>query len=127
MRNTAVPTLHVSGALTDALTAPVLAQLTSEQLTAFLLQRRWFGGKGRAPVAVRVGEVVDANREDVRFAVARLDVDVGGGRSVHYQLPLAVRREGDGEVPSSVLARDEGASERGLLFDAVEDERFRRA
>ena len=42
----ALPTLRVPGGLSDALTAPVLAQLTSEQLTAFLLQRRWFGGKG---------------------------------------------------------------------------------
>jgi trehalose synthase-fused probable maltokinase len=120
-----VPTLRVAGALTDALTAPVLAQLRPEQLAAFLLQRRWFGGKGRVPAHVRIGDVVTIDRDGVRAAVARLDVDSGSGTTVYYQLPLAVRQEGRGEQPSAVLARVEGAGERGVLFDAVEDETFR--
>ena len=124
MTNAAMPTLHVRGALTDALTPQVLAQLRSEQLAAFLLQRRWFGGKGRAPTQVRIGDVVEVDRDGVRAAVVRLDVDLGG-RTAYYQLPLAVRREDHAEPPGSVLARVEGAGERGVLFDAVEDERFR--
>lgn len=127
MTSIAVPTLRVTGALTDALTAPVLAQLRPEQLAAFLLQRRWFGGKGRAPAHVRIGDVITIDRDGVRAAVARLDVDSGTGSTVYYQLPLAVRREGHGEQPSAVLARVEGGGERGVLFDAVEDERFRAA
>ena len=125
MTNTAVPTLRVAGALTDALTAPVLAQLGSEQLTAFLLQRRWFGGKGRAPTQVRVGDVIEIDRDGVRVAVVRLDVNVGSGRTACYQLPLAVRRDDHPEPPSSVLARVEGDGEHGVLFDAVEDDAFR--
>ena len=125
MTTASLPTLRVTGALTGALTAPVLAQLGSEQLAAFLLQRRWFGGKGRAPARVRIGDVIEIDRDGVRTAVARLDVDVGGGRTVYYQLPLAVRPDGRGEAPASVLARVEGDGERGVLFDAVEDERFR--
>jgi maltose alpha-D-glucosyltransferase/alpha-amylase len=119
-----LPTLRVTRA-TDALTAPVLARLRPEQLAAFLLQRRWFGGKGRAPAHVRVGDVIAIDRDGVRAAVARLDVDSGTGPIVYYQLPLAVRQEGPGEQPSAVLARVEGNGERGVLFDAVEDETFR--
>ena len=125
MTKAPVPTLRVTGALTEALTAPVLAQLRPEQLAAFLLQRRWFGGKGRAPAHVRIGDVIAIERNGVRAAVARLDVDSGSGSTVYYQLPLAVRQEGGGEEPSAVLARVEGAGERGVLFDAVEDEEFR--
>jgi len=120
-----LPTLRVAGALTDALTAPVLAQLGSEQLAAFLLQRRWFGGKGRAPASVRIGDVVEIERDGARAAVARLDVDAGGGRTVYYQLPLAVRPEGNGEPPAAVLARVEAPGESGYLHDAVDDEQFR--
>jgi trehalose synthase-fused probable maltokinase len=123
--NAPLPTLRVTGPLTDALTAPVLAGLRSEQLAAFLLQRRWFGGKGRAPRHVRIGDVVGIERGPLRAAVVRLDVDSGGGATVYYQLPLAVRQEGSGEQPSAVLARVDAAGERGVLFDAVEDELFR--
>ena len=55
MTNAELPTLRVTGAPTDALAADVLAQLGSRELTAFLLQRRWFGGMGRAPAQVRIG------------------------------------------------------------------------
>ena len=125
MSGAPLPTLRVTGALTDALTAPVLAQLRPEQLAAFLLQRRWFGGKGRAPAHVRIGDVVAIDRDGVRAALARLDVDSGAGPTVYYQLPLTVRPEGRGEQPSAILARVEANGERGVLFDAVEDEAFR--
>ena len=126
MMDAQLPTLRVRGALTDALSAPALAQLGSAELARFLLQRRWFGGKGRAPAHVRVGDVVALRDGDGCAAVARLDVDPGDGRIVHYQLPLTVRRDDEGsDRPSAILARVEGATERGLLFDAVEDGRFR--
>ncbi|HEX2780066.1 MAG TPA: putative maltokinase [Gemmatimonadaceae bacterium] len=121
-----LPTLRVSGPLGAALSAEALAQIGSAQLAAFLLQRRWFGGKGRAPSSVRIGDVVDIREGDAHHVVARLDVQVGG-RTAFYQLPLAVRRD-EGESPGAGLARVEtDGGERGILFDAVEDERFRRA
>ena len=122
----ALPTLRVAGGLNAALSARVLAQLDSAQLSAFLLQRRWFGGKGRAPASVRIGDVIEIHDGDAQFAVARLDLDMGG-RTALYQLPLAVRADGDGESPAAVLAQVESGDERGVLFDAVEDARFRRA
>ncbi len=126
MSDASLPTIRVAGALTDALTAAALSQLDTAQLAAFLLQRRWFGGKGRAPVGVRIGDVVEIRHGDLSAAIVRLDVDTGAGKVVHYQLPLAVRQAG-GSDPSAVLARVEAGAGRGLLFDAVEDESFRAA
>ncbi|NUO63249.1 MAG: putative maltokinase [Gemmatimonadaceae bacterium] len=126
MSERSLPTIRVDGALSEALCADALAELTGAQLGAFLLERRWFGGKGRAPVDVRIGDVIELRAGDARHAVARLDVDMGG-RTAFYQLPLAVRREGD-DAAGAVLARVEAANgERGVLFDAVDDESFRRA
>ena len=121
-----LPTLRVTGGLAAALSADVLQRLDSAHLSAFLLQRRWFGGKGRAPAAVRVGDVIELRDAEARFAIARLDVEIGG-RVALYQLPLAVRRDGDGEMPAALLALVESGTECGMLFDAVEDERFRGA
>ena len=126
MSERSLPTLRVSGPISEALSADALAELSGAQLAAFLLQRRWFGGKGRAPSDVRVGDVIELREGDACHAVARLDVDMGG-RTAFYQLPLAVKRDEGGEPPAAALARVEGGNgERGILFDAVEDDRFRR-
>ena len=121
----ATPTLRVAR-LDDALGADVLRRLTAAQLATFLMQRRWFGGKGRAPARVAIGDVIEL-RGGVRAAVVRLDVDTGGGTTAYYQLPLTVKRAGDGEAPSAVLAIIEAEDGNGVLFDAVEDEGFRTA
>jgi trehalose synthase-fused probable maltokinase len=121
----ALPTLRVAR-LDDALGTDALRRLTGEQLAAFLMQRRWFGGKGRAPASVAIGDVIDL-RGGVRAAVVRLDVDTGAGATVYYQLPLAVRRAGHGDGPSAVLALVEAGDGDGVLFDAVEDDGFRTA
>jgi trehalose synthase-fused probable maltokinase len=125
MTVTETPTLRVAR-LDDALTAGALRRLTAEQLSAFLMQRRWFGGKGRAPASVAIGDVIEL-RGGTRAAVVRLDVDTGAGATVFYQLPLAVRRTGDGEAPSAILAQVEAGDASGVLFDAVEDAGFRTA
>ncbi|HEX8849517.1 MAG TPA: putative maltokinase [Gemmatimonadaceae bacterium] len=127
MSERSLPTIRVTRAFTEALCADALAELSAAELTAFLLQRRWFGGKGRAPSDVRVGDVVDLRAGDAHFAIARLDVEMGG-RTAFYQLPLAVRRDDGAESAGAVLARVEcEGGEHGLLVDAVEDEGFRRA
>ena len=126
MTKTPLPLVRVDGPLSAALLPDALRQLNRESLTSFLLQRRWFGAKGRSPNDVRIGDVVALDGGGVRAAIARLDVDLGG-RNVYYQLPLAVKREGDGDAPRAVLARVEAQGERGLLFDAVEDPAFRAA
>ena len=81
--------------LADALTREALQTLTTADLTAFLMERRWFGAKAGAPSAARIRDVVPIDWEGGRFAVARVEVvPAGGGPAALYQLPLSVRRAG---------------------------------
>jgi maltose alpha-D-glucosyltransferase/alpha-amylase len=126
----AAPTLTLAGGLDTALSAEALGALTSAQLARFLAERRWFGGKGRTPTAVRVADVVpiDWGRGGGdRAAVVRLVVETAGVPDASYQLPLVVReaemsRE---SAPRAVLACVESGGRRGVLFDALEDAPFR--
>ena len=105
----------------------VLAGLDHGTLTRFLLARRWYGGKGRAPKAVRVDGFVPLPWLDGRCGIARLRVEGAEGRATHHQLPLAYLPAGElpADGPRAVLVRHgEGAQER-VLFDATEDARFR--
>jgi len=131
MTDAQLPTLQANPESEIALVAGLLPQLTSEQLTAFLLQRRWFGGKGRAPAGVRIGDVIDlrgaTRRTGMVFAaVARLDVDDGSGRATSYQLPLMVSIE-EHVRPSAIVARIEDALEHRSLIDALDSDLFRAA
>ncbi|MDQ3997054.1 MAG: hypothetical protein M3303_08545 [Gemmatimonadota bacterium] len=118
-----LPTLHVEGALRDALDREVLARLTTEDFARFLAERRWFAAKSGAPRAARIVSVIPLDWDDGSFAIARLDVETEDGAHQRYQLPLAVRDRG---APTSVLAHVESTRGDGLLFDAVEDAAFRR-
>ena len=108
----------------DALDRAVLATLEREALPAFLMGRRWFGGKGAEPRAVRVGAVVPLAWESGRAALVRLDVELGDGGTAHYQLPLTVVN-GVGEDVQAI-ARVESPLGSGLLVDAANDVAFRR-
>jgi trehalose synthase-fused probable maltokinase len=122
-----LPTLSTRGPLRTALADATLATLTTDALATFLLGRRWFGGKGRAPQSARVRDAVPLF--DGASTVARIDVDAGAESASTYQLPLAVRSgeppAGD-RAPRAILARVESADGPGFVFDALEDEGFRR-
>ena len=108
----------------DALGRAVLATLEREALPAFLMGRRWFGGKGAPPRAVRIGALVPLAWEGGRAALVRLDVELGDRGTAHYQLPLAVVN-GVGEGVQAI-ARVESPLGSGLLVDAANDVAFRR-
>ena len=119
----ALPVLTVDDPF-DALGRESLDRLARESLSEFLMGRRWFGGKGAAPRGVRIGALVPLAWEGGRAAIARLDVELGDGGTVHYQLPLAVvNGAGEGVQP---LARVESPRGGGLLIDAANDMAFRR-
>ena len=127
MSDAAMPELRVH-ALRDALTPDALRTLTSENLTAFLLERRWFGAKAGAPSNVRIANVIPLAFDGGDFAIARLEVTAAGGATTSYQLPLCVRDSEalEGPKPKAVLARVVAPDNEGLLFDAVEDGAFLR-
>ena len=113
------------GAPTGAL-AEIVARLDQETFIRFLVPRRWFGGKGRVPDLVRLDGFVPLPWCDGRFGIARLLVETGG-RSTHYQLPLALRDAGElaSDGPRAVLTRFQGKEGERVVFDATEDADFR--
>ena len=119
------PRLALRGPLREALAREALERLPSDALSSFLLERRWFGGKGSVPRVVRLRDSIPLF--DEWSAVTRLEVDPQGPISATYQLPLAVRSRDPGrfEAPSAVLATIESSQGSGILFDALEDEEFR--
>ena len=106
--------------------ADIVAALDAETLVRFLVPRRWYGGKGRAPSRVRLDGFVPLPWCGGRFGIARLHVE-SGGRGVHYQLPLAVRAASElpSDGPRAVLARLDGDAGGRLVYDATEDADFR--
>ena len=126
----AAPELRVPS-LDAALDPAWLKSLPSSVLAPFLAGRRWFGAKGAAPRQVAVHDAIplhgEAGAVAMQAVVARVEVELPDGRVERYQLPLTVRRDdAGGTAPSAVLATlvaEDGS--RGVLRDAVEDERFR--
>jgi trehalose synthase-fused probable maltokinase len=121
-----VPTLHVAGALAEALGPRALGGIAPAALAAFLAARRWFGLKGRELDEARLAAVVDL-RPAIPAVVTQLEVAAGGTRA-RYQVPLAVLAAPPpgAPEPAAVLARVEARGAAGLLVDAVEDPRFTR-
>src|SRR6185503_9182133 len=112
-------TLRVN-TLPDALSADALKTLTTADLSAFLVQRRWFGAKAGAPRSAGVRDVVRLPWDGGDFALARVEVvPASGGPAALYQLPLCVRtlEEIGEDLPSSVVARvvASEAEDEGLL------------
>ena len=102
------PTMRVDVRLASQLTADALNALGGERLRDFLMQRRWFGAKGRTPSRVHVAELIPIDAEPLHAALARFDVELESTVE-RYQVPLVVRIEGD----------------HATLIDATEDASFR--
>ncbi|HEU4630052.1 MAG TPA: putative maltokinase [Gemmatimonadaceae bacterium] len=121
-----------------ALAREALAAIPGERLARWLAGRRWFGAKGRAPRAARIGRVIPLPWPGGPFALAVLEVELGEGVVWRYQLPLVGRGEGRGARGENAGS---GAGDRGrdthadvlresdgvVIVDATEDEAFRAA
>lgn len=120
------PTVRVDGRSLGAALAPsVLRALSPADLARWLVSRRWFGAKGRVPVDARVAEVIQLPWDDVHAAVSRVVVADAAGTVQSYQLPLVARAADLPAATPAVLAHIETEAGRGIVLDALEDERFR--
>jgi len=98
-------------------------------LRAYLLSRRWFGGKGRSIASVTVRDAVEIPNADggAERRLAILDVELNEGEPQTYQLPLGianVRREQDQARNVPVIAR---LREGAVLYEPVQEEGFANA
>jgi maltose alpha-D-glucosyltransferase / alpha-amylase len=97
-------------------------------LPAYLLPRRWFGGKARKIRSARVDDVVDASTPELRAFITLVRVEYVEGDPETYVLPLAHARNKHAErlakeFPHTVVART-GGSPEGLLYDPTGDPAF---
>ena len=114
--------------MTTTHTTPVeraIAAIAPAELTSFLRRQRWFAAKGDQPTVPRIVSVIVTPWGDGQFAIARVEVDVGG--DVHlYQLPIAARQSPSSAVAATaVIANLEVHGAPVSIYDAVYDAEFR--
>lgn len=106
-----------------------LDQLETVMLPAYYKGVRWFGGKARNLLRVRIADRVPVSgMEDASFVFT--DVQYASGENEQYQLPLmfipaASARTDDEAFRRHAVARVELGGREGFLCDAVWDEAFR--
>ncbi len=100
-------------------------------LPDYLRGCRWFGGKARQIRSVRVGDPVPLRGGGATAYLYILAVSYRDGDAERYLLPLSFHQgepaAGSEQSPAfPVLARLTLGEEKGILFDAVYDPRFRK-
>lgn len=105
-----------------------LQQLENQILPAYLRKCRWFGGKSRAVLAVKIYQNIplETRSDFVHFLL--LKVRYPDGPTEVYTLPLAFVPESRFNSPShAVVCRLSNPVRSGYLIDAIYDEHFRTA
>ncbi len=93
-------------------------------MPAFLRTRRWFGGKARQIVAIRILDAVPVPRGEHRACLCLVRVEYRAGPAETYQLNLAFASGEDGtrilaEHAQAVVASLEVAGRSGVLYGAT--------
>jgi maltose alpha-D-glucosyltransferase/alpha-amylase len=118
--------------LSALLARRVREQLEREVLPQILPQQRWFAGKGRVIKKVSLLEQGEWQTPRGNWLLAMIEVDLDGGSTQTYSLPLALAWEqGDGAgidaLRHCTLARVRQRARVGVLYDAFWDDDFCRA
>ncbi len=107
-------------------------ELESSVLLQYMMNTRWFGGKGRGIESVRVIDQATIPMEKSSAALLLIEVSYIEGLPEWYQLPLAFA---SGEVmnkkiegsPQSVVCHAQCRQENGVLFDALYGDHLQQA
>ena len=106
------------------LSAPVLLDLETRILPAYMMRMRWFGGKGRVIEQVRVINSVPFSMATNTAIFLMIEVSYQSGLPEVYQLPVAFAKDVVAyklmeTCSQSVLARMQVGNEEGILYDAI--------
>jgi maltose alpha-D-glucosyltransferase/alpha-amylase len=124
-----LPALHLSG--WDAITDPGgLERLEQAILPGYMMQIRWFGGKGRGVQSIRIVDNIQiptAAKTSVYLLL--VEVQYQSGLPELYQLPVACAMNGIAlklkeNCPKSVIARLIIQGKEGVLYDALYSPEF---
>jgi maltose alpha-D-glucosyltransferase / alpha-amylase len=129
-RSEGVPTLEVAGRWPEVLTTRARASLEAI-LPAYLLARRWFGGKARRIKSVQIADVVPVPGRDASAPAGYMtlvQVEYREGDPETYALPLTALGDEWGDVqdgrPPGLVARLQTVEGERLLVDAMWDGGF---
>lgn len=103
-------------------TGAARAALEGEVLPRFLAAQRWFGGKARRVVAVRLAERATLRGDEAPAWLQFVRVEYADGPVDLYFVPLAIAEANPVNVaPQHVLARLTGPHGEAALIDALAD------
>lgn len=108
----------------DVLTTASLEQVENEVLPGYLMNVRWFGGKGRTLQGIRVTDYAEVPLADFSAYLLLVEVSYESGLPELYQLALGFAKGEEAsrlrEVsPKSVIAYASVNGEEGIVYDAV--------
>jgi maltose alpha-D-glucosyltransferase/alpha-amylase len=122
---TQAPLLQVKGGL-ESLFRKDLRGALEKILSAYLRNRRWFGGKARRIKWVRILEAIPLPNGASHLHLLLVQIDYTEGDPEVYSLPVAFASGPDAErvlteTPGAAIARAADASRQHVLFDALQD------
>jgi maltokinase len=100
----------------------VLDRLPEDEVLAYVCAQRWFGGKAKDPVGVRVLDHAVLRASEPMLVDALVEFRYGSGAHETYQLLAGFRPEGD-ELPGDAVASADGLT----AYPALDDPVFARA
>lgn len=115
----------------DLLERRSLETLETTILPNYLLNMRWFGGKGRSIQSVKIIEKVQVPLNTESASLLLLEVSYQSGLPDLYQLSLTFAKGEEAkklqeQYPKSILSTLKTGKEEGVLYDAMYGEEFQK-
>jgi len=109
---------------TDLLERNTSERLENNILPEYLMQMRWFGGKGRNMQTLRIVDHAEIPLEENSAFLLLIEITYESGLPEFYQLSVGFSKADDGSkleenCPKSIIARTEIDGMEGYLYDAV--------
>ena len=96
---------------------------TEQTLLEWLVQQRWFGGKGRDIAGVRIDTLGITDGEEAALDLVLATVDYADGQSESYQVPLSLYAEPQEPLAHAAVGLWEIEGETRYGYDAPQDRR----
>lgn len=102
----------------------MLEELETNILPDYMMQLRWFGGKGQSQQGMRIIEAATVPLTEKSAYFLLIEVSYKSGLPEIYQLPVAFAKGSyaarmQETCPQAVLAHIQVGSEKGILYDAL--------
>jgi maltose alpha-D-glucosyltransferase / alpha-amylase len=126
--DTGIPVIRYAGDWTSVFEGKGRIALEAK-LSGYLKSKRWFGGKARTILSIKIADAIRLPLRDEPVHVLVIQVEYSDGLLETYSLPLAYAAGEKAEAiknqsPAAVFAVAQSGKEEGLLYDALWEETF---